>query len=155
MYSRAMNWFIQIKKYATVGIGSAITDFSIYGALIHYANFSPEAANLISRPCGGLFSFTFNKIWTFDRKQMTGTHRELMRFGIVWIVSYCVSILLVWLFHQYFISNQEVPLALSGMIRHVTGWEFHLVEALPKLCAEGLVCIGLFLSHRFWTFRQH
>ena len=150
-----MSWLVQIKKYATVGIGSAITDFSIYGALIHFADFSPEGANLISRPCGGLFSFTFNKIWTFDRKQLTGTHRELIRFGFVWILSYCASILLVWLFHQYFIRNQTLPLGLTDMILHLTGWKVHMVEVLSKLCAESLVCIGLFLSHRFWTFRQH
>jgi len=150
-----MNWFIQIKKYATVGIGSVLTDFTIYGTLLHFANFSPEAANLISRPCGGLFSFIFNKIWTFDRKQLTGTHRELIRFGIVWVVAYSLSILLVWLFHLYFIRNQNVPLILSDLIQHITGWTVRMVEVLPKLCAETLVCIGLFLSHRFWTFRQH
>jgi putative flippase GtrA len=150
-----MNWFLQIKKYATVGVGSALTDFAIYGALIHYANYSPEVANLISRPCGGLFSFTFNKIWTFDRKQLSGTHHEIMRFGVVWAASYCLSILLVWVFHQYFIRDQSLPLALAGMIQHMTGWDVHLVEVLSKLCAESLVCIGIFLSHRFWTFRHH
>lgn len=150
-----MSWLNQIKKYATVGIGSAITDLSIYGVLIHFANFSPEGANLISRPCGGLVSFTFNKLWTFDRKQLTGTHRELIRFGIVWIVSYGASIVLVWLFHQFFIRNQNMPLEITKIIQHVTGWEIHMIEVLPKLCAESLVCIGLFLSHRFWTFRHH
>ena len=148
-----MGWFIQIKKYATVGIGSAITDLALYGALIHFANFSPEVANLISRPCGGLFSFTFNKIWTFDRKQLTGTHRQLVRFGVVWIAAFCLSMLFVWLFHHYFIQNQSLPLALTNMIQHLTGWNIHMAVVLPKLCAEGLVCIGLFLSHRFWTFR--
>ena len=146
---------MQIKKYATVGIGSAITDFSINFSLIFFLNYSPEVANLISRPCGGLFSFTFNKIWTFDRKQFTGTHRELFRFGIVWVVSYCMSILLVWLFHLYFIRHPGFPLALSGSICHITWGEIAMIKVLPKLCAEGLVCIGLFLSHRFWTFRQH
>ncbi len=149
-----MNWLSQIKKYATVGIGSAITDLSIYGILIHFASFTPEGANLISRPCGGIFSFAFNKLWTFDRKQLSGTHRELIRFGIVWIVSYGASILLVWLFHHYFMHSPGVPSGISEIIHHVTGWKIHMVEALSKLCAEGLVCIGIFLSHRFWTFRN-
>jgi len=150
-----MSWIIQIRKYATVGLGSAITDFSIYGVLIHFADFSPEGANLISRPCGGLFSFAFNKLWTFNRKQLTGTHRELIRFGIVWIISYCASILLVWGFHQLFMKHQYLPLGLADSILHLTGWKIHMVEVLPKLCAESLVGIGLFLSHRFWTFRHH
>ncbi|MEI6564507.1 MAG: GtrA family protein [bacterium] len=149
-----MSWRAQIKKYATVGIGSALTDFSIYGSLIHFAHLSPEIANLISRPCGGLFSFTFNKVWTFDRKQLSGTHRELGRFGIVWIVSYAVSELLVWLFHIYFVRNPGFPHAFSDSLRHITGVNLHLIEVIPKLCAESLVCIGLFLTHRFWTFRN-
>lgn len=150
-----MNWLVQIKKYVTVGLGSAITDLTIYGILIHSADFSPEIANLISRPCGGLFSFTFNKLWTFERKQLTGTHREMMRFGIVWILSYCLSILLVWLFHLFFTRNQSLPIALTGTIQHLTGWNINLVVVLPKLFAEVSVCIGIFLTHRFWTFRQH
>ena len=155
MYSFEMSWLVQIKKYATVGIGSAITDLSIYGSLVHFAGFSPEAANLISRPCGGLVSFTFNKIWTFDRSQISGTHRELIRFGVVWLASYCASILLVWLFHHFFIRNPDLPVGLSGIVQHLFGWTLHLEVVLPKLFAESLVCIGIFLSHRFWTFRQH
>lgn len=150
-----MNWMIQIKKYALVGVGSAITDLTVYGILIHSANLSPEIANLISRPCGGLFSFTFNKVWTFDRKQLTGTHHEMMRFSIIWLLAYCLSILFVWLFHLFFIRHQSLPMALSGPIQHLTGWTINFVEVLPKLFAEGSVCIGVFLSHRFWTFRQH
>ncbi len=149
-----MTWFNQIKRYATVGIGSTITDLFIYGVLINFANFSPEFANLISRPCGGLFSFAFNKIWTFDRKQIRGTHRELFRFGVVWCAAFCLSMLLVWAFHLYFIGNQNMPLAFAGMFKHLTGFDMNMLKILPKLCAEGLVCIGLFLSHRFWTFRH-
>ncbi|MEI6168471.1 MAG: GtrA family protein [bacterium] len=150
-----MTWLVQIKKYATVGIGSAITDLSIYGSLVHFAGFSPEAANLISRPCGGLVSFTFNKIWTFDRSTISGTHREFIRFGIVWVASYCASILLVWLFHQFFIRNPGLPAGLSEIVQHLSGYTLNLETVLPKLFAEGLVCTGIFLSHRFWTFRQH
>ncbi len=150
-----MNWLQQIKKYLTVGVGSAITDFTIYGLLLHYANFPPELANLISRPCGGLFSFTGNKLWTFEQRKVAGTRREFTRFCIVWLISYALSELLVWLFHLYFIRNNALPNGLSGLIFHMTGFQVAMVRVLPKLCAEGVVCIGLFLTHRFWTFRHH
>ena len=149
-----MSLFVQIKKYATVGIGSAITDFSIYGALLHFANCSPEVANLVSRPCGALFSFTFNKVWTFERVQLAGTHLEVIRFSIVWIIAYCASILFIWLFHQFFISHPTLPAALSDAIQHILGMEINLVKVLPKLCTEGLLCIGIFLSHRLWTYNH-
>jgi putative flippase GtrA len=150
-----MSWIIQIKKYATVGVGSAITDFTIYGLLIHFAGLPPEGANLISRPCGGVFSFTGNKLWTFGRRQLAGTRREVTRFMIVWLVSYVISELLVWLFHLYFIRHPALPQALSGFIFHLSHTRADMVQALPKVCAESVVCVGLFLSHRFWTFRHH
>ncbi len=149
-----MTLFIQLKKYLTVGIGSAITDFSLYGLLLRYAGLSPEVANLISRPCGGLFSFCGNKLWTFDRRQVQGTRRELTRFWIVWLVSYIASELLVWLFHVQFMRHDQLPVTLSAMIHHLTGIRPDMVKVLPKFCAECLVGIGLFLSHRFWTFRR-
>jgi len=150
-----MSLFTQIKKYLTVGAGSAITDFSTYGLLLYFAGLSPEIANLISRPCGGVFSFFGNKLWTFDRRQLEGTRREFTRFWIVWLASYLVSEILVWIFHLHFMRDSHVPSALSEMIDHLTGIRPDMVKVLPKFCAECLVGIGLFLSHRFWTFRHH
>lgn len=150
-----MSWLPQIRKYATVGIGSAITDLSIYGMLTGLAGLSPEVANLISRPCGGLFSFTFNKLWTFERRELAGTRRQLLRFWMVWLVSYALSELLVWGFHQFFTHHESLPTAAGDFLFHMTGIRAGMTSLLPKLCAEGLICIGLFLSHRFWTFRHH
>ncbi|MEI8120556.1 MAG: GtrA family protein [bacterium] len=150
-----MTFLVQLKKYLTVGLGSAITDFSVYGLLLHFAGLSPEMANLISRPCGGVFSFIGNKLWTFDRRHLSGTRREFIRFWIVWLVSYGVSELLVWTFHLYFMRNSQTPLAMADMIRHITGIRPDMVKILPKFCAECLVGVGLFLSHRAWTFRHH
>ena len=150
-----MTWTTQIKKYATVGLGSAITDFTIYGLLIYFMGLPPEVANLISRPCGGVVSFTGNKIWTFERKQLAGTRREFTRFWIVWLVSYALSELLVWVFHMHFMRHPALPHALSGFLYHLGHFQADMIQVLPKICAESLVCIGLFLSHRFWTFRHH
>lgn len=150
-----MSWLPQIKRYLTVGLGSAATDMTIYGLLLLYANLPPELANLISRPCGGLFSFTGNKLWTFERRHIAGTAREFSRFWVVWLVSYALSELLVWLFHLHFIRHHAIPDWISTVIRHMTGVQIVMVKVLPKLCAEGAVCIGLFLTHRFWTFRHH
>ena len=146
-----MSLIAQIKRYVTVGAGSAITDFTIYGLLLHFLGLPPEGANLISRPCGGIFSFLGNKLWTFNRKQLAGTRREFTRFWIVWLVSYALSELLVWGFHLHFIRHHGLPGALSGFILHVTSFHVNMIEVLPKICAECLVWFGLFLSDRFWT----
>ena len=150
-----MSLFRQIKKYLTVGLGSAITDFMIYGLVLRYATLPPELANLISRPCGGLFSFTGNKLWTFEKRKLAGTGREFTRFWLVWLVSYALSELLVWLFHLYFIRHDTLPNGISSLIFHSTGLHVAMEGVLPKICAECLVGVGLFLTHRFWTFRHH
>lgn len=150
-----MGWITQIKKYVTVGLGSAATDITIYGLLLHFAGFSPETANLISRPCGGVFSFTGNKLWTFERRKLEGTRREFTRFWIVWLVSYALSELLVWLFHVYFQHHQALPQAVSAILLHTLRIQADMIQVLPKICAESMIGVGLFLSHRFWTFRHH
>lgn len=150
-----MSWISQLKRYVTVGAGSAATDLVVYGLLIHYSGFPPEGANLLSRPCGGLVSFTGNKLWTFDRRELAGTGRQFRRFWIVWLVAYAASELLVWLFHLYFAWHPSLPEALSGLIWHLSHTRPDMVQALPKVFAEGVVATGLFLTHRWWTFRQH
>lgn len=150
-----MRWTIQIKRYLTVGLGSAATDLSAYSLLVYFTGLSPEAANLISRPCGGLFSFTGNKLWTFERREAKGTGRQFARFWIVWFVSYAASELLVWLFDLYFTHHPTLPRLMTSVSIHLTGFGMNLEKLLPKLCAESCIAVGLFLTHRFWTFRQH
>ena len=150
-----MSWITQVKKYLTVGVGSAITDFTVYGLLIHFTGLPPEGANLVSRPCGGLFSFMGNKLWTFERTQLEGTRRQFIRFWIVWAVGYVVSELLVWLFHVYFVRNPALPHFVSSFLYHLSHTRVNMVQILPKILAEGLIATGLFLTHRFWTFRHH
>jgi putative flippase GtrA len=115
-----------------VGVGSAAVDLTVLVLLIHGAGWTAWAANLMSRPCGGVFSFVFNKIWTFDRGQLQGTGGQLARYWIMWLCAYATSELLVWVFSR--------PI----------GW-----PALPsKIAAEGIVNALAFLVHRHWTFRS-
>lgn len=127
-----MKLLTQLRRYLTVGVGSAMTDFCLYGLLIRFAGLSPLTANLISRPAGGLFSFAGNKLWTFERGQRAGTGTQFLRFWMTWLGAYAISELSVW-----FLSN-----------RLGTG------PFLAKVGAEAIACSGVFLTHRFWTFRN-
>jgi putative flippase GtrA len=120
-----------LKKYLTVGAGSATTDFLVFTVLCRYTGWSAWAANLISRPCGGCFSFCFNKFWTFSRRESRGTGRQLLRYWMTWLVTYGASELLVW--------------ALSRR----AGWS----AFASKVTAECAVNAAGFLVHRHWTFR--
>jgi putative flippase GtrA len=124
--------FIQLRRYATVGVGSAATDLCIYAWLTRAMDFDPLVANLISRPMGGIFSFVCNKLYTFNRKQVAGTPRELVRFWVIWITAYVASEILVWVFHN----------------------RLHWSPLPSKVCTEGIICGFVFLTHRYWTFRE-
>ena len=119
------------RRYVTAGIGSAATDFAVLVLLTRYAGWSAFEANLVSRPCGGLFSFVVNKLWTFGRREAQGTISQMRRFWIVWLGAYAASSLLVWVFSR------------------CVGW-----GALPsKMAAESVVSPTVFFIMRHWTFR--
>lgn len=121
----------QIRRFVTVGAGSVLTDFCVYGFLTRGLDINPLVANLISRPLGGLFSFVCNKLWTFQRQRVAGTSRELFRFWVIWVLAYAASEGLVWVFY-------------GG---------FRMGAFAAKFCAEALLCVAVFLTHRYWTFR--
>lgn len=120
-----------LKKYLTVGVGSAAVDLTVLAVLTRSAGWPAWAANLVSRPCGGIFSFVFNKLWTFNRRELGGTGGQLARYWTLWFCAYAASEVLVWTFSR------------------PAGW-----SPLPsKLAAEGIVNAVVFLFHRHWTFR--
>jgi putative flippase GtrA len=119
------------RRYLIVGAGSAATDLTTYAVLAQGFGVHPLVANLISRPLGGLFSFTFNKLWTFEKRELAGTHRQFARYWIVWFTAYALSEGLVWLFFD----------------------TLHFGKFTSKICAEGLVGIFNFFCLRHWAFR--
>ncbi len=127
-----MKLITQLRRYLTVGICAAITDFCFYGILIRFGGLSPLSANLISRPVGGLVSFSGNKMWTFERGQLAGTASQFARFWVLWIGAYVASEALVWFFSR----------------------RLEWTPFMTKVGAEAIVCSGVFFVHRFWTFHD-
>ncbi len=127
-----MRMLIQLRRYLATGALAALADFCLYGLLVRLAGVAPVIANLISRPAGGLVSFAGNKVWTFERRSLAGTPLQFLRFAVTWFGAYLASEALLWFFH------------------HRLGFR----PMLAKLCAEAIACSGVFLTHRFWTFRS-
>ena len=129
--SHARGLWRHLRKFMTVGAGSAAVDLIVYSILASGCGWAPHAANLISRPCGGLFGFAFNKVWTFNLREARGTGRQFAKYWTTWLATYALSGLLIWAFHRF------------------GRW-----GALPaKLAAEGVIFAGNFLVMRYWTFR--
>jgi len=120
-----------VRRWLGVGTLSTIVDFTIYEVLQYYAGWLPVAANMVSRPCGGIVSFVFNKIWTFERREARGTGGQALRYLCVWLSAYSMSNLLVGLF---------------------TG-PAHWPQLPAKMVAEPIVNSIGFLVLRHWAFR--
>lgn len=127
-----MRILTQLRRYLATGVIAALTDFCLYGILVRFSGATPLVANLISRPAGGLVSFAGNKVWTFERSSLAGTPLQFLRFAVTWFGAYLASEALLWFSH------------------HRLGFR----PMLAKLCAEAIACSGVFLTHRFWTFRS-
>lgn len=125
-------WIDEIWRFGVCGLGAATVDVGLFHVLTRAADLHPLAANLISRPAGGLVSFVANRFWTFRRRPMEKPLQvQFGRYWIVWISAYGLSELLLFLW----------LLALPGD------------HTIAKLLAEG--CVGLlsFVAQRLWTYR--
>lgn len=118
------------RRYVFVGMGAALTDFTVYTLLTRGLSIHPVIANAVSRPLGGLVSFTANRYWTFRGRGKAALHIQFVRFWVVWGLSFTLTELLIGLFHD--------------------GWHWEAV--ISKLCAESVAGIFNFLMQRHWTF---
>jgi len=118
-------------QYLLVGAMAAVTDLGVYSLLHVTTNLHPLQANLISRPLGGIVSFTLNKYWTFGNRRGAAIPVQFFRFSCVWTVCFAGSEALVGLYHE--------------------GLRLGAVPA--KLAAEATLALFSFLSQRYWTFR--
>jgi len=121
----------QTIRYMIVGAIAGGSDLLLNALLTHVVGLTPLQANLISRPFGGVISFTLNKYWTFGNQGEAATSRQAFRFCIVWLTMFAGSQALVWFYYE------------------VVG----LSPDLTKLSAEGTLGICSFLCQKFWTFR--
>jgi putative flippase GtrA len=120
----------QVQRFVTTGLAAAATDLGLYALLTSAPDIHPLAANLVSRPVGGLVSFLGNKHYTFRGNQRCRTHVQFIRFWAVWFLSFAISETLVGLLHG--------PAGLSPMP--------------AKVLAEGCAACVTFLCHKYWTF---
>lgn len=117
--------------YSICGIGAVAADYAAFGLLNRGAGWGAVAAQLVSRPTGGVVSFLANRFWTFRHRQGAALPIQFARYAAVWIVAYALSVAAIW-----------------GYLRILPGWPF-----AAKVLADGTVMIVTFLANRHWTFR--
>ena len=118
-------------RYLTVGAIAATADLVTYHVLTGHMEWHPLTANLVTRPMGGIISFTLNKFWTFRNRGKSKTSVQFAKFWTVWLITYAMSSTMVGVY--------DALLTLSDF------W--------TKIAAEGSVGVLSYLMQRFWTFR--
>ncbi len=124
-------WSAQTARYLTVGAIAGLTDLLVYTTLAQLLGVHPPNAHLVSRPIGGLVSFTLNKYWTFGNRGRASTPRQALRYLTIWFACYAASRVLLGFYYS----------------------TLQLAAVPAKLAAECTVGIFSFLSQKFWTFR--
>ena len=121
-------------RYAICGVGAALTDYTTFLLLVHGAAWSPVAAQALSRPAGGLASFTANRLWTFRHRRGHAPHVQFLRFWTVWAVCY--------------------GLALAALALYLRLLPERWPRLVAKICADSTMGIVNFLLQRHWTFME-
>ena len=116
-------------RYLVAGLGSFVTDFSVFTLLAVPAGVDPLIAHLVSRPLGGLTCFYLNRTWTF--RSSGPVPIQMARFWCVFGVSLALTEGLLALFCKG-IGLPPVP---------------------GKALAEGIALTLNFLALKHWTFR--
>jgi putative flippase GtrA len=84
-------------RYVAVSGGAALSDWIVFASIMalggHYLN-----AQMISRIAGGIFSFIANKYWSFEASGADHLHAEGRRFLLLYLVSYGLSVGLLYFF---------------------------------------------------------
>ena len=116
--------------YLLAGLGSLVTDFSVFTLLTETTDMSPVGAHVISRPLGAVTCFLLNRRFTF--RSAGPLAPEFVRFWCVFGVSLALT---------------------SGLIALLCG-PFDLEPVPGKALAEAIVVVFNFLALKHWTFRR-
>ena len=103
----------QFTKYGAVAAGSALIDWLCFTTM-GFLGSGYLVAQIVARIAGGLFSFVFNKNWSFDHR---GGHIMVKgrRFLILYVFSYCLSLTLLISLVEGLSLNPYIAKALSDV----------------------------------------
>ena len=152
--------FIQLIKFALVGVLNTLVDFLVYTLLVLVFGISENNVfmiglfTLIAYACGVLNSFILNTRWTF-RQEYKRTAKERVMFVVVNIVSWGLSYLLVWLFSNHVFSGSSITDWVCSLIGFTTPEKVSkVVSILSKLLATPFVIIVNFLGNKLLVFNK-
>ena len=148
--------FIQLIKFALIGVLNTLVDIIVYSALVWVFNIKAESViiialfNIISYSCGMLNSFVLYTHWTF-KSEYKRTKREFIEFIILNVItcvlSYALQLLLKSTVFSGGITEWACELIKYDDINKMTLW-------LSKILATGVVLVFNFVGSKLLVFNK-
>jgi len=126
---RPANW-LQLVRFGVVGGAGFIVNLAVYAFFVHVVGADYHVAAVAAWVVAVANNFVLNRHWTFDARE-GAAHFQAMRFVLVSLVAFGVSLLLLTVFVE-----------AAGM---------------PKVAAQALAVAAStplnFLGNKLWSFR--
>ena len=156
--SNAKKSFIQLIKFALVGVVNTLVDVLVFTLLVFIFNVPKSGGalltvlfNVIAYSCGILNSFLMNTHWTF-KAEYKRTKRETIEFIALNLVSLGLSTLLIFIFKNYVFTGSSVTAWVCNLINYTNTEK--MVTWLSKLLATPIVIIVNFLGSKLLVFNK-
>jgi putative flippase GtrA len=88
--------FRDFSSYSSVALMSAVSDWVVFVLLFQILGTPALWAQGVARIVGGSVSFGANRSWSFRRQQGHGLSREAARFLTLFVMSYCLSLWMIF-----------------------------------------------------------
>ncbi len=121
----------QFSKYTLVAGGSALSDWATF-VFLRWIGFPPIFAQMAARLMGGMFSFLYNRGWSFKVSVDGPILVQGRRFALLYVASYTLSVTLFYL-------------------------AVHILEFSPyisKLCIDSFCFLFNFTVMRIYVFKS-
>ena len=125
----------QLIKFAIIGVSSFIIDLLIYYALTRNFDFFGHnylLANVISFMVAVIWSFLWNKFWTFRVKSRALIMKEYFKF----------------------LTTALIGLAINSTLLYLAVSQLGIFDILAKFYVAIIVMIWNFSVNKFWTFKK-
>jgi dolichol-phosphate mannosyltransferase len=126
---RPENW-LQLVRFGIVGAIGFIVNLAVYALFVHPVGADYHVAAVAAWIVAVFNNFVWNRHWTFDAREGQ-VHFQAMRFVVVSLVAFGVSLLLLTLFVE--------------------------AAGVPKVAAQALAVAAStplnFLGNKLWSFR--
>ena len=124
MFKKMWSLKAELTKYFLIGTSGVFIDLLTLILLKEFFGLNPVISVIINQLIMIVYIFCLNKYWTFKNKTMP--QRQLVRFMILFIVNYFISIGIMYYFNK--IMNFDYRIIRIANIAVSTFWNFALYK---------------------------